>query len=502
MNAQVQSIVAADIANQYMMEVEMRQYARLHLAPFTQYMFPGYQLTDIHKEYSQILTVFARGEIKKLIISMPPQHGKSELSTLRLPAFMLGQNPNLKLAIASYNATHARSFSTRLQRIIADQLYHNLFPLSTISNTDNSQKSKTGIKYQRKQEEFEIINYLGNIKAVGRGGALTGSPLDLIVMDDLYKDYAEGNSPIIREAVIDWYTSVVRTRLHNDSQQLIVFTRWHEEDLIGFIERSEDETVIVLNKKEQLQNIDQDAWYKINFPAIATKECEENEFDGRKEGEALWPRRHSAKKLLNDRNLDEEKFESLHQGDPRPTKGLLYRGFNTYIRKPDFRWKRNYTDTADTGKDYLCSICYEVGVDDMIYITDIYYTDEPQEITEPETADMLDRNKINEAVVESNSGGRSFARNVDRISKGRHVIKWFYQGANKESRVISNSAEIQRKILFPINWTTRWPKFARDVLRFKRNFKANTHDDAPDALTGVLEWSGVSENINDVLWRK
>jgi predicted phage terminase large subunit-like protein len=495
-------MIAGDFAAQMYRELEMRQLARSHLAPFTQYLFPMYQLTGIHKEYAQILTLFARGEIKKLIISMPPQHGKSELSTLRLPAFMFGQNPNLKAAIASYNATKARGFNTKLQRIIADPLYFNLFPETTISSTPFSQKSKTGMKFQRKQEEFEIINYQGSCKAVGRGGALTGDPVDLILMDDLYKDYAEGNSPVVRETVIDWYTAVVRTRLHNNSQQLIVFTRWNEEDLIGFIERSDDEKVILLTEKTQLNNIDIDAWYKINFPALATKESELNEFDGRKEGEPLWPERHSQKKLINDRNLDEEKFESLHQGDPKPSKGLLYKGFNIYITKPAFKWRKNYTDVADTGKDYLCSICYEVGVDDMIYITDIYYTDEPQDKTEIETAELLDRNKVNIAYVESNAGGRAFARNVDGFTKGRHVLETFYQGDNKESRIISNSAAIQRKILFPINWTTRWPEFARDILRFKRNFKANSHDDAPDALTGVYEKSGLAPIDTKSLWRK
>jgi predicted phage terminase large subunit-like protein len=496
----VEDVVKKQIAGNILQELQRRELARRHLATFTQYTFPNYQMTSIHQNYAQILTMFARGEIKKLIVSMGPQHGKSELSTLRLPAFMLGHNPNLKIAIACYSLTHARKFSVAIQRLLADPLYHNLFPDTTISNNSFSQKSKTGINYAKTKELFEIINYLGELKAVGRGGALTGNPVDIMLMDDLYKDYSEGNSPVIRETVIDWYTSVVRTRLHNDSQQLIVFTRWHEEDLVGFLENSIDEEVILLTKKEQLLNIELDCWYKINFPSLATEASKENEFDLRAKGTPLWPKRHSQKKLENDRKLDEEKFESLHQGDPKPSKGLLYYGFNTYITKPKYRMKKNYTDVADKGKDKLCSICYEVGIDDMIYITDIYFTSDAQEITEPETATMLDRNQTQEAYIESNNGGRGFARNVNRECKKFHTIKPFYQGNNKESRIISQSAEVQRKILFPINWTTRWPEFAKDILRFKRNFKANTHDDAEDALTGVLEFSGLTENIKNALW--
>lgn len=496
----VESIVQKDMAGQIQLELQMRELARLHLANFTRYLFPGYQLTPIHEEYANILTLFARKKIKKLIISMGPQNGKSELATLRLPAFMFGHNPNMKMAIASYNATKAREFSVQLQRIMADPLYHNIFPETTIAKTPQAAASKTGINYERQKEKFEIINYLGGSKAVGRGGPLTGILLDMIVMDDLYKDYTEGNSPVTREAVINWYTSVVRTRLHNESQQLIVFTRWHEEDLIGFIEKSEGEKIINLTKKAQLDDIDKEAWYKINFPSLATKESKDNEFDRRELGKPIWAKRHSAKKLQDDRNLDEEKFESLHQGDPKPTKGLLYSGFDTYIIKPDYRVRRNYTDTADTGKDYLCSVCYDVGIDNMIYVTEVYYTDEPQEITEPATAELLDRNKTDEAMVESNNGGRAFARNVDRLTNKSHLIKWFHQSANKESRIISNSAEVQRKILFPINWTTRWPRFAKDVLRYKRNFTANTHDDAADTITGVYEYSGLADTNVDALY--
>lgn len=91
--------------------------------------------------------------------------------------------------------------------------------------------------YLRNSEEFEIVNKKGGLKAVGRGGALTGNAVDVMIMDDIYKDYAESNSPIIREAAWDWYTTVVKTRLHNDSQELIVFTRWHEDDLIGRLEK-------------------------------------------------------------------------------------------------------------------------------------------------------------------------------------------------------------------------------------------------------------------------
>jgi predicted phage terminase large subunit-like protein len=136
-----------------------------------------------------------------------------------------------------------------------------------------------------------------------------------------------------------------------------------------------------------------------------------------------------------------------------------------------------------------------------MYVTDVYYTQEDNTITEKEVANMLDRNRTGEAVIESNSGGMSFGRNVDRESGYKHTIKPFHQGANKESRILTGASELQRIVYFPMNWTTRWPEFARDILKFKKNFKANKNDDAPDALTGCLEHSGLSFDAYDALYR-
>jgi len=484
--------------NKIKTEIQRRILARNHFLNFTKYMMPAYQDTFIHINYSNILNYFAEGKIKKLIITMPPQHGKSDQSSRRLPAFMLGINPDLAITVSSYSTTFARKFSTQIQRIIAEQGYNNLFPKTTISKTKFTEKSYN--KYARTKDEFEIVNHKGILRAVGRGGALTGNLVDVMIMDDLYKDYAEGNSPVIRESVIDWYISVVRTRLHNQSQELIVFTRWHEEDLIGYIEKKEN--VEILCKKEQLENLNSDIWYKINFPAIATSECKKNEFDLRDLNVPLWSNRHSLEKLKIDRVLDSEKFESLYQGDPIPKKGLLYVGFNIYVKMPNILSRNNYTDVADTGKDYLCSICYNICEDNCIYITDIIYTQEDNTITEQKVATMFNKNRTGEAVIESNSGGRAFGRNVDRLSGFKHTIIPYFQNTNKESRILTNASELQRIVYFPMNWTGRWVEFARDLLKFKKNFKANKHDDAPDALTGCLEHSGLFYDSSEALWRR
>lgn len=97
----------------------------------------------------------------------------------------------------------------------------------------------SGKGYIRTTEEFEIVDHRGSVKTVGVGGALTGEPVDVLIMDDIYKDAKTAWSPVVRESVSDWYDTVAETRLHNESQQLMVFTRWHEDDLAGQLLRTQ-----------------------------------------------------------------------------------------------------------------------------------------------------------------------------------------------------------------------------------------------------------------------
>lgn len=490
-------MVVGDVQETIKQELARRQLARQNLLYYTQYTMPEFQPTRFHQVYYGVLNRFAHKQIKKLMVTVPPQHGKSEGSTRRLPSFMLGLDPHLKIAVISYAASKARQFNRDNQRIIDSPQYKVLFPETQLNSSNVVTVSSA---YLRNSEEFQIVNCRGGLKAVGRGGPLTGDPVDLAVLDDLYKDYKEGSSPIIRQAVIDYYNSVLVKRLHNDSQQLIVFTRWDDNDLIGWLEKSS--TVITVDRWDQIDDPDRDPdhWLKINFPALMNHAP--TELDPREMNEPLYPEKHSRKKMEEERALDEQMFESMNQGNPKPKKGLLYSGFKTYTKiPPHFKLRRNYCDTADTGTDYLCSIVYGVSLDDYIYILDVIYTQEPQEVTEDLVAQQYLRERVKEAFIESN-GGRAFARNVDRLSHRKCIITSFHQSNNKEARIISNSAEVQRRIMMPEHWASKWPKFAEAILYFKRNFRANSHDDAPDSLTGCLERSGIIDDNYRALYQK
>jgi len=447
------------------------------LLSFTRSTLPSFTPAPFHEAYYDQLTQFAYGHIKKLMITMPPQHGKSEGATRRLPAFILGHQPDKRIAIVSYNAIKARKFNRELQRIIDDDTYHRLFPQTLLAGHSNTTTSKSR-NYARNADECEIVGYQGSFKTIGVGGSLTGEPVDVLIMDDLYKDAAAAWSPLIRQNIADWYDTVASTRLHNDSQQLLVFTRWHMEDLAGRLLEQEGEYDPIENPN---------GWVRVSFPAIQNKEP--TPLDPREEGEALWPERHSAEKLLAIKERNPAVFESLYQQDPKPNEGLMYDEFNCYMDLPSRYYTVAYIDAADSGSDYLCALFYREA-EEGNYILDVLYTKDPMEVTEKTITYMLEKYKVERCHIESNNGGGLFASNLQQqaYDRGNHLTRFypFHQNQNKTARIFTASALVQKLIWMPVDWKQRFPKFAKDLLSYLR-IGTNPNDDAPDALTGSVE---------------
>jgi len=450
-----------------------------NLLSFTRHTLPSFAPAPFHIAYYEVLTRFAMGEIKKLMITMPPQHGKSEGATRRLPAFVLGQDPDKRIAIVSYNAIKARKFNRELQRIMDDDRYYELFPQTLLAGqTSYQEQGRRSRNYARNSDECEIVGYQGSFKTIGVGGSLTGEPVDMLIMDDLYKDASSAWSPVIRQNVADWYDTVASTRLHNDSQQLLVFTRWHMEDLAGRLLEQEG----VYDPIENPQG-----WLLVSFPAIQNRPPSEQ--DPRAEGEPLWPERHSLEKLLEIKGRSPTIFESLYQQNPQPSQGLMYEEFNCYTDLPSRSYSVAYIDAADSGADYLCALFYKEA-EDGNYITDVLYTKDPMEVTETTLTYMLQQHQVERCHIESNNGGNLFVSNLQQRSwdMGNRLTRFnpFHQNQNKTARIFAASASVQKLIKMPLDWKKRFPKFARDLTGYLR-VGTNAHDDAPDALTGSIE---------------
>ncbi|WP_308662403.1 phage terminase large subunit [uncultured Alistipes sp.] len=447
-------------------------------ADFAQSVYPFLELQPFHRVYYRVLEAFAQGRIRRLIVTMPPQHGKSVGATTLLPAYLLGLDPDCRVAIASYSGALASKFNRRVQRILDSREYGAFFPATTIKQGTRPPS------YIRTADEVEIIGRRGSLLSVGREGSLTGNRVDCFILDDLYKDAMEANSPLVRANCWEWYTSVVRTRMHNRSRELIVFTRWHEEDLIGSI--AAREPVEMLHSWAQLDAPPQAGWLHLNFEAL--KASPPTELDPRAEGEALWEQQQGAALLAAKRRLDPLQFEAMYQGHPTAREGLLY-GLHLaeYDALPrEIVRRASYTDTADTGDDYLCSLAYVVDVDGLVYITDAVYTRDPMEVTERLVAEMFLRSDTRQAAVESNNGGRGFARAVQALAPDVRV-EWFHQSGNKEARILSNAATVLHLVRFPRGWALRWPELYGHLTTYRRTFRANRWHDAADVVTGIVE---------------
>lgn len=247
------------------------------------------------------------------MVFMPPQHGKSEMTTRRLPAFLVGRNPDLKIAICSYSATIASNFNRDIQRIIDDKPYYDVFPETSLNENSAINPSKN--TFLRNSEVFEIIGRRGFVKTVGVGGSLTGTPVDIGIIDDPFKDREEAMSVRIRDKVYSWYTDVFKTRLHNDSQQLLVMTRWDADDLAGRILQIEND------------------WEVVTYQAIKERETIG---DPRDIGQPLWPERHSLDRILAIKETSPFTFSSLYQQEPKPSaEALVFPEWSEYDEEPD-----------------------------------------------------------------------------------------------------------------------------------------------------------------------
>lgn len=298
---------------------------------FLGYSNPKYELEWFHKEIADHCQMLLEGKIKNLMVFMPPQHGKSEIISRNFPAFAFGQNPDLKIVGSSYSADLAEQFSRAIQRTIDSREYHEIFP-DTYLNGSDGRYVKNCI---RNVDFFELVGHRGFYKAVGVGGALTGTPVDIAIIDDPVKDANEANSVTYRQRVWDWYNTVLTTRLHNHSRQLFIMTRWHEDDLAGRILKAEP-----------------NEWVVLSIPAICEQEHDGGKSD-RHIGDALWPSHHSIEKLLKQKARAPREFSALYQQHPTIEGGnIVKRHWFKKISLTEFRSLRFnepmhfYLDTA------------------------------------------------------------------------------------------------------------------------------------------------------------
>ena len=301
------------------------QPARFSMINFASYMQPTYLWNWHHHVLANALDDFKSGKIKRLMIFLPPQHGKSEFTSRLFPAFCLGHNPDEKIILGSYSASLAESMNRDVQKYMDTDEYKALFPGVSLPA-----KGSTG-KYVRKAGRIDIDGRCGYFKTVGVGGSMTGTPADKLIIDDPHKDRESAKSPLISQKVYEWYLDVAKTRIHNDAGILLIQTRWDVDDLAGRLLRRMEQAL-------EEGDTDADMWTVICFPAI--KESDDNLEDKRAIGDALWPERHNLQRLRAIRSESLRTFQSLYQQNPMPVQagGECYKSFHYNTNTGDYTY--------------------------------------------------------------------------------------------------------------------------------------------------------------------
>ena len=207
-----------------------KELARRSMAEFTLYTDERYQMNWHHRLICEYLDKWINKDVKRLMVFTAPRHGKSELVSRKLPAYIFGRNPDTSIISASYSADLASRMNRDVQRIMDEYRYIELFPESRLYG--KNLKDANG-KFLRNSDIFEIVNHRGVYRSAGVGGGITGMGGEYIIIDDPVKNREEANSEVYREKLWDWYTSTLYTRLEKDGCILVTLTRWHEDDLAG-----------------------------------------------------------------------------------------------------------------------------------------------------------------------------------------------------------------------------------------------------------------------------
>lgn len=278
---------------------------------------PRYQLKWFHLQIAnkleQSIKRVMAGESVRLLITMPPRHGKSDTTTQKFPSWILGKYPQLPIMVSSYSDELATDFGMLTRSIMGEANYQCMF--ATRLRTDAKAKGKW------------ITQAGGSYTAVGVGGALTGRGFKIGIIDDPFKNREEADSPVVRESRYNWYRSTFYTRQEGASLILMILTRWHEDDLAGR----------VLKDAEDAKKAGEpyDDWEVIEFKALATEDD-----DYRKEGEALWPEKFDRQKLLTMKTtMGSYEFSALYQQTPIDEE-------NRKFKQAWFQY-RNYEDIRD-----------------------------------------------------------------------------------------------------------------------------------------------------------
>lgn len=453
-------------------ELLRRRQARSKLLHFTNFTFPQYHAEPAHELIARTLDQVVSGEIRRLMIFAPPQHGKSELVSVRLPAYWLGRRPDDGVILASYAADLAYAKSRSAREIVEGSEYRRLFPEVATSRDS------------RAVNHWQIAGRRGFMKAVGVGGPVTGHGGPLGIIDDPFENWEQAQSLTHRERVWDWYRGTFRTRIHEHGAIVLIMTRWHEDDLAG-----------------RLLQQGAEGWTVLRLPALAEGQAERDTNNakmhlavglpeplGRQAGEALCPGRFSAAALAELKtDVGSLVWSAEYQGAPTlPEGGMFKREWLKIVEAAPAEGRSvRYWDKAGSANagDYSAGVKLLRSTDNLYYITDVvrgqWSSGQRNAIVEQTAA--LDGERVTIWVEqEPGSGGKESAEDSIRLLAGYSVHREPVTG-EKWVRAMPLAAQCEAGNVKLVRGAWNGP-FIEELT----GFDTGTHDDQVDAASGAF----------------
>lgn len=473
-----QGTVMADRRKQLLQRKAKAFKAQEDLLEFAEFMHPdpnhpddvtksAYHAKKYHRVIAAALEQLDLGLMSRLVINVPPRHGKSELASKTFVPWYMGRHPDKHVILATYNEKFAWDFGRAIRQTIQDPLFRQVFP---------DAKVKKGAAAVDRVE----LNQGGVCYCVGRGGTTTGRGGHLLLIDDPLKDRKEADSPTIRESLWTWYTQVLMSRMMTDVAAIVLIqTRWHEDDLPG---RLLDEMNPSYNKEEAKY------WHKIDLPALAGQ----NDILGRKEGEPLWPERFGTRFLESFQRTDPRGFQALYQGEPSPEDGAFFRAedlveYHSEGHRPPIDQLRFYASSdhavsMEQGRDKTCLLVAGVDHNDDIWIMpDPFWKQAPTNLTVEAMCTQIRKYKPIFWWAEKGHISKSIGPFLTKrmLELNAHcAIDEITPVHDKQTRAQAIKARAAMgKVHFPAyaHW---WPAARSELLKFPHG----VHDDFVDAL--------------------
>ena len=433
-------------------------FAFSRLISYAAYQWPGYRDAAHHRLIARHLEAVERGEIKRLMITMPPRHGKSMLASEFFPAWYIGRNPDHYVVTATYAQELADDFGRKVKNQIEDEAYKAIFP--GVALADDSKSAK----------RFHIDGNLGGFEhstgqrgafyAVGVGGPLTGRGAHLLLIDDPVKNREDAESEIIRKKTKDWYTSTAYTRLMPGGRIVVIQTRWHEDDLAGWLQTEHAH----------------EGWVVLDLPAI-------NEA-----GEALWPDQYDIPALEKIRRaLPPRDWSALYQQRPSPETGDYFK--REWIRTVNVIPPRDslniygasdYAVTSEGG-DYTVHVVVGMDPEGRLYLLDLWRGQSSSDVWIESFCDLVLKWKPIGWAEETGQIRSGIGPHLERRQRERKAFVFREAFPTRGDKAV-RAQSIRGRMALDGLYVQKDAPFLAELIREMMSFPVGVHDDQVDAL--------------------